>query len=121
MRRLFPAPVQMMPARIAASRASMTVSTPPMSSLALPSAPVWVSSGRPMRTVTARPRPTQAAAMVPLMGLPVIFHTMARSIRPPSRGRPGSRLKAATMRLEIIRPAIRTPGTVPGSTNRIAP
>ena len=62
-------------------------------------------------------RPTQAAAMVPLMGLPVIFQTTARSIRPPSSGRPGSRLKAATMRLEIISPASSTPGTVPGSTN----
>ncbi|CAM5677919.1 hypothetical protein SGLAM104S_03057 [Streptomyces glaucescens] len=58
--------------------------------------------------------------MVPLMGLPVIFQTTARSIRPPSSGRPGRRLKTATMRLEIIRPASRTPGTVPGSTGSMA-
>lgn len=69
-----------------------------------------------MRTATARARPTQAAATVPAMGLPVIFQMTARSIRPPSRGRPGSRLKIATIRLEIMSPASRTPGTVPGST-----
>ncbi len=40
----------------------------------------------------------------------------ARSMRPPSRGRPGRRLKKATRRFEIIRPARRTPGTVAGST-----
>lgn len=97
-------PVQMIAARIAASRASMTVSMPTLSSAEEPSAPDWVSRGRPMRTQTARARPTQAAAMVPLMGLPVIFQTTARSMRPPSRGRPGRRLKAATMRLETIRP-----------------
>ncbi|BFO20113.1 hypothetical protein SHKM778_65010 [Streptomyces sp. KM77-8] len=32
------------------------------------------------------------------------------------QGRPGSRLKTATMRLETIRPASRTPGTLLGST-----
>lgn len=81
----------------------MTVSMPPMLSWLAPSAPDWVSRGSPISTETARARPTQAAAIVPLIGLPVIFQTTARSMRPPSRGRPGSRLKAATIRLEIIR------------------
>lgn len=72
-----------------------------------------------MRVMTASARPTQAAATVPLIGRPVIFQTTARSIRPPSSGRPGRRLNAATMRLEIISPPSRTPGTVPASTNFI--
>ena len=43
----------------------------------------------------ARTRPAQAAAMVAASGLPVIFQMTARSIRPPSSGRPGSRLNDA--------------------------
>lgn len=82
----------------------MTVFMPPISLLRLPRVPVWVSRGSPRRTATARPRPTQAAATVPVMGLPVMPQMTARSMRPPSRGRPGRRLKAATRRLEIIRP-----------------
>lgn len=45
MRRLLPAPVQMIAARMAASRASMTVSMPTLSSALEPRAPDWVSRG----------------------------------------------------------------------------
>ena len=48
---------------------------------------------------TANPRPTQAATTVPLCSLRVTPHTTSRSIRPPSSGRPGSRLNAPTIRL----------------------
>ncbi len=34
--------------------------------------------------------------MVPVVALPVSFQTPARSIRPPSSGRPGSRLNIPT-------------------------
>ena len=50
--------------------------------------------------ITASALPTQAAATVPELGLRVAFHTPARSIRPPSSGRPGSRLKTPTIRFD---------------------
>jgi hypothetical protein len=55
------------------------------------------------------------------MALPLIFQTTARSIRPPSSGRPGRKLKTATMRLLTMSPASSTPGTVPPSTNCMPP
>ena len=50
----------------------------------------------------ASARPTQAAAIVAVFGLPVIFQMTARSIRPPSSGSPGSRLKMPTMMFAYI-------------------
>ena len=55
--------------------------------------------GGTTRTAIASTRPAQAAATVAVAGLPVSFHTPARSIRPPSSGSPGSRLKMPTSRL----------------------
>src|ERR1700730_1727162 len=49
--------------------------------------------------LTASTRPAQAAAMVAVDWRPVSFQITARSIRPPSSGRPGSRLKSPTTRL----------------------
>ena len=61
----------------------------------------WPTTGA--RTRTNRPRaitrPAQAAAMVDVPGRLVTFQITARSIRPPSRGNPGSRLNAPTTRL----------------------
>ena len=55
------------------------------------------------RTRTNRPRaitrPAHAAAMVDVPGRLVTLQMTARSIRPPSRGSPGSRLNAPTTRL----------------------
>ena len=57
-------------------------------------------SRSPGTTGTATPRPAQAAARVAAWGSPVTRHTMERRTRPPSSGRPGSRLKAATSALD---------------------
>ena len=64
-------------------------------------------------TATARIRPAQAATMVAVTGLPVTFHTPARSIRPPSSGRPGSRLNTPTSRLAQTSCSISRPGRPP--------
>ncbi len=104
---------------IAASTAASTAST--RVSVVVRSVPrAALTRGRPNSTATASARPTQAATTVPVIGLPVTAQTTARSIRPPSSGRPGSRLKAATTTLETIRPVSSTPGTVESSTARTA-
>ena len=54
--------------------------------------------------------------MVAAPGRPVTFQMTARSIRPPSSGRPGSRLKAATTKLANISCLISTPVTPYGAT-----
>ena len=58
--------------------------------------------------------------MVAVLGFLVIFHTTARSIRPPSSGRPGSRLKIPTMMLANISCLIRDP-PMPVSTTWYSP
>ena len=62
---------------------------------------------------TASPRPAHAAAIVAWPGRPVSFHIPARSIRPPSSGRPGSRLNTPTTRLARISWSISTRGIPP--------
>ncbi len=70
------------------------------------SPPILLSHRRRASTRTNRPtastRPAQAAAMVEVAGRPVTFQITARSIRPPSSGRPGSRLNSPTTRLAHI-------------------
>src|SRR5580693_5312356 len=70
---------------------------------------------------TARPRPAQAAAIVAVPGRPVTFHTPARSIRPPSSGSPGSRLKTPTTRLARISCSISTRGMPPRLNAKSSP
>ena len=53
------------------------------------------------KAITAQIRPPQAAANSPVSGLPVSFHTAALTTRPPSRGMPGSKLKAPTKMLVV--------------------
>jgi hypothetical protein len=83
------APVHMK-AAMTASRTTVTM--PP---------PILLATGG-ARTRTNRlraiTRPAQAAVMVDAVGRPVTFQITARSIRPPSSGRPGSRLKTPTTR-----------------------
>ena len=57
------------------------------------------STTAPSRTSTATARPPQAAARVPVSRSPETRQTPARTSRPPSSGRPGSRLNTATARL----------------------
>ena len=57
----------------------------------------------------ARTRPVQAAARVAVLGFLVTSQMTARSIRPPSSGRPGSRLKSPTMMLANISCQISAP------------
>src|SRR5712692_5871625 len=64
----------------------------------------------------ASARPAQAAAIVAEYGLPVSFHTPARKIRPPSSGRPGSRLKTPTNRFAMYSCAITACGNPGGMT-----
>ena len=54
--------------------------------------------------------------MVAVPGLPVTFQMTARSIRPPSSGRPGSRLKTPTMMLATMSCLISAPVTPYGAT-----
>ena len=56
-------------------------------------------------------------------GRPVSFHTPARRIRPPSSGRPGSRLNTPTTRFARISWSISTRGMPPGlnATSRPQP
>jgi len=70
---------------------------------------------------TAAPRPAQAAAMVEVAGRPVSFQMTARSIRPPSSGRPGSRLKIPTTRLAHLSWLTSVPVMVSGETTCIRP
>ena len=66
------------------------------------SPPILFSTGGSItRTnrLSASTRPAQAAAIVAVAGRPVTFQIAARSIMPPSRGRPGSRLKTPITRL----------------------
>jgi hypothetical protein len=65
-------------------------------------------------------RPAQAAAMVAVPGLPVSFQITARSIRPPSSGRPGSRLKSPTTRLAHLSWLISVPVMVPSGETDLA-
>ena len=51
-------------------------------------------------TTSATPRPACAATRVERSASPVTCQTAARSTRPPSSGRPGSRLKPATRPLD---------------------
>ena len=71
--------------------------------------------------LTARTRPAQAAAMVAVDWRPVSFQITARSIRPPSSGRPGSRLKIPTTRLAQRSWLTSVPPTVSGGTTCIRP
>ena len=59
--------------------------------------------------------------MVEVDGRPVSFQITARSIRPPSSGRPGSRLKIPTTRLAQLRRWTRVPPTVSAGTTCIRP
>ncbi len=63
-------------------------------------------------TPTATTRPTQPAAMVPLLRLPVTAQTSDSRICPPSSGRPGSRLNRPTKALENAPAQSRSAGTV---------
>ena len=74
------------------------------------------SASRPM----ASTRPAQAAAIVPVPGRPVSFQTPARSIRPPSSGSPGSRLKTPTSRLATISWSVSTRAMPVGWTTSMA-
>ena len=71
--------------------------------------------------LTASTRPAQAAAMVAVDWRPVSFQITARSIRPPSSGRPGSRLKIPTTRLAHMSWRTRVPAMVSGGTTCIRP
>ena len=110
----------MMAARMAASSASVSESTPLLAGAVAAARRRTAAAGRsgPRRPARGRPRRRRPCRS---SGLPLIFHTTARSIRPPSSGRPGSRLKTATIRLLTISPASSTPGTVPGSTSCMPP
>ena len=59
--------------------------------------------------------------MVDVDGRPVSFQITARSIRPPSSGRPGSRLKIPTTRLAQLSWWTRVPPMVSGETTCIRP
>ena len=48
-------------------------------------------------------RPSTPAKRVARLRSPVIFHAIARAIRPPSSGKPGIRLKKRTIRLIEVR------------------
>ncbi len=72
-------------------------------------------------SATAISRPTQAAATVATAGRPEAFHTMARSIRPPSSGRPGSRLNTPTTMLAQHTWRTMTQATVPDGTTCSSP
>ena len=71
--------------------------------------------------LTAMTRPAQAATMVDAAWRPDSFQITARSIRPPSSGRPGSRLKIPTTRLAHASWWTRLPMMVSGGTTRIRP
>ena len=71
--------------------------------------------------LTARARPAQAAAMVAVDWRPVSFQITARSIRPPSSGSPGSRLKSPTIRLAQPSCQTRAPGMLSRETTCIRP
>ena len=70
---------------------------------------------------TASTRPDQAAAMVAIDWRPDSFQITARSIRPPSSGRPGSRLKRPTTRLAQRSWLHSVPPMVSGGTTCIRP
>ncbi len=72
-------------------------------------------------SATARPRPAQAAAIVPVPGLPVSFHTAARTIQPPSSGSPGSRLSTPITMFARISWSIRIRGMPPGPNATMIP
>ncbi len=59
--------------------------------------------------------------MVDVAGRPVTFQIAARSIRPPSSGRPGSRLKAPTIRLAHMSCETSVPPMVPARTTWVRP
>ena len=59
--------------------------------------------------------------MVDMFWRPDSFQITARSIRPPSSGRPGSRLKIPTTRLAQRSWLTRTPAMVLGGTTCISP
>ena len=59
--------------------------------------------------------------MVEAAGRPVSFQITARSIRPPSSGRPGSRLKIPTTRLAQLSWLTSVPAMVSGETTCIRP
>jgi len=88
----WPAPVHMN-AAITASHSTVVMSPPVPLRVTAP-----VTNGITNRP-TAITRPAQAAAMVAIGWRPDSFQITARSIRPPSSGRPGSRLKIPTTRL----------------------
>jgi len=108
----WPAPVHMN-AAITASHSTMVMSPP---------APVTapVTNGITNR-LTASTRPAQAAAMVAIDWRPDSFQITARSIRPPSSGRPGSRLKIPTTRLAQRSWLTSVPPMVSGGTTCIRP
>ena len=91
-RSAWPAPVHMK----AAITASQTASKSWMPLPALAYSASGITS-----TAIASTRPAQAATTVACPGRPVSFHTPARSILPPSSGRPGSRLKTPTSTFAI--------------------
>ena len=75
--------------------AAMTASQSASNTLHLAAGPRPAGPAGSTSTATASTRPAQAAATVAVAGLPVTFHTPARSIRPPSSGRPGQQVEDA--------------------------
>ncbi len=72
-------------------------------------------------SATAISRPTQAAATVATAGRPEAFQMMARSIRPPSSGRPGSRLNTPTTMLAQQAWRTMTQTTLPAGDRMLQP
>ncbi len=67
---------------------------------------------------TATTRPPHPAARVPVWGRPVAPHTAAFSTRPPSSGRPGTRLSTPISRLAPARPSTAIRSSPSGVTNQ---